>query len=469
MPDAAELNAAMGRDLNRLGELQNGDGSYGFWIRGERPWPYLGVHVAHAFVRARQKDFTVPADAYNRSMSYVKDIESKFPSDYPEWCKRHIRAYALYVRHLAGDSDKEKARRLLSEKSLDELGPEIVGWLVNVLTGDPASATRLSEIRRWLNNKATETAGAAHFAFSYDDGAYFILASDRRADGIVLDALIADQPSSDLIPKLVRGLLDGRKKGAWGNTQENCFVLLALDRYFRKFEGVTPDFVARLWLGEKFAGEGAFKGRTTDRVSTSVPMRYLLDQPNGASTLTIGKEGNGRLYYRIGMKYAPKNLQLLPADHGFAVSRTYEAIDKPTDVRREADGTWVVKAGAKVRVKVSMVATTRRYHVALVDPLPAGFEALNPELRGTDPTPSAPNNRGIRRGWWSWWRWYEHTNLRDERAEAFSSYLWEGAYEYTYVCRATTPGTFIVPPSKAEEMYSPETFGRSASDRVRVE
>ena len=31
-----------------------------------------------------------------------------------------------------------------------------------------------------------------------------------------------------------------------------------------------------------------------------------------------------------------------------------------------------------------------------------------------------------------------------------------------------TPGEFVVPPTKAEEMYHPETFGRSASDRVNV-
>jgi hypothetical protein len=36
------------------------------------------------------------------------------------------------------------------------------------------------------------------------------------------------------------------------------------------------------------------------------------------------------------------------------------------------------------------------------------------------------------------------------------------------VARATTPGSFIVPPTKAEEMYQPETFGRSATDRVEV-
>ena len=57
---------------------------------------------------------------------------------------------------------------------------------------------------------------------------------------------------------------------------------------------------------------------------------------------------------------------------------------------------------------------------------------------------------------------------RDERVEAFTSLLWDGVHEYTYVARATTPGQFVVPPPKAEEMYSPETFGRGASTRVVV-
>jgi uncharacterized protein YfaS (alpha-2-macroglobulin family) len=39
---------------------------------------------------------------------------------------------------------------------------------------------------------------------------------------------------------------------------------------------------------------------------------------------------------------------------------------------------------------------------------------------------------------------------------------------HTYVARTTTPGEFVVPPAKAEEAYDPETFGRSAGDRVIV-
>jgi uncharacterized protein YfaS (alpha-2-macroglobulin family) len=170
------------------------------------------------------------------------------------------------------------------------------------------------------------------------------------------------------------------------------------------------------------------------------------------------------------MQYAPASLELKPSEHGFTVERVYEAVEKADDVKREADGTWRIRAGAKVRVRLTMVVPSRRYHVALVDPLPAGLEAMNPAIAVTGSIPQDPKSDTMQRGYWWWWRpWFEHQNMRDERVEAFASLVWEGVHTYTYVARATTPGIFVVPPTKAEEMYHPETFGRGASDRVIVQ
>jgi uncharacterized protein YfaS (alpha-2-macroglobulin family) len=47
--------------------------------------------------------------------------------------------------------------------------------------------------------------------------------------------------------------------------------------------------------------------------------------------------------------------------------------------------------------------------------------------------------------------------------------LEEGVHRFSYSVRATTPGTFVAAPAKAEEMYNPETFGRSNGVRVVVE
>jgi len=472
LPSPAEMEAAVSRDIERLSGMQNYDGGFPYWRRGQDSIPFNTIHVAHALQRAEQKGFEVPQYIQDQVIYYLQDIESYFPYWYSERTRNFLSSYALYVRYLMGDRDVDKARNLLNTVGLEKLQLEAVGWLWQVLLDDPNSMEELEAIRRHVNNRVVETPGAANFTTDYDDQSYLLLQSDRRTDAILLDAMIADDPDSDLIPKLVNGLLAHRTRGRWGNTQENVFVLLALDRYFNTYEDQTPDFVARIWLGNTYAGEHVYEGYSTDRHETLIPMNYLVDPALGGGQeqdLIINKEGLGRLYYRLGMSYAPTDLWLDPLDMGFVVQRVYEPVDDPEDVYRDVDGVWHIKAGVRVRVRLTMVADNRRYHVALVDPLPAGLEIVNPALAVSGSIPQDPDSSDYHYGWWWWGTWYEHQNMRDERAEAFASLLWEGVYEYTYVMRATTPGTFVVPPAKAEEMYSPEVFGRSGSDWVIVE
>jgi hypothetical protein len=471
LPSAAEMEASVNRDVTRLQGIQNYDGGFPYWRRGQNSIPFNTIHVAHALQRAKDKGFDIPSEMQENLSYYLVDIESYYPHWYSQYTRRVLSAYALYVRDLMGDNDAAKARALLQEAPLEDFSFEAIGWIWQVLVDDGSSATQLDEIRLYINNHVVETAGAANFTTSYDDQTYLILSSNRRADAVLLDALIADDPNADLIPKLVNGLLSHRTRGRWGSTQENVFVLLAMDRYFNTYEAQTPDFVARIWLGETYAGEHAYEGYSTEYNETNIPMTYLVDGED-LQDLTLSKEGTGRLYYRLGLKYAPTDLNLEPLDMGFVVTREYEGVDDVEDVWQDEDGIWHIKAGARVRVKIKMVADNRRYHVALVDPLPAGLEIVNPDLAVSSNAGATDQNQNpFERyyGWWWWGTWYEHENLRDERAEAFTSLLWDGVYDYSYIARATTPGSFIAPPTKAEEMYSPEVFGRSGSDWVVVE
>lgn len=482
MPTAKQLEEFYKRDVQILQSRQRSDGSFGLWKRDREryEYPFLTVHVAHALALAKAKGYKVPEEMIEKTRPYLKNVESHFDqwhmaSPQVRWT---ISAYALYVRDMMGDKDVAKTKKLLAEGTLEKLPFEAIGWILSVLANDKGSAVEVEAIKRFLMNRTTETAAHANFVTNYGDGAWLIMYSNRRADGVLLEALIKADQTNDLIPKLVRGLLDHRTEGRWGSTQENVFILLALDKYFNAFEKVTPDFVTRIWLGSAYAGEQVFKGRSVDSNVVNIPMSYLTEQ-GGTSNLFIDRQGAGRLYYRIGMKYAPKNLKLAPADYGFTVLRKYEAVDSPDDVKQNADGTWTIKSGARVRVRLTMVAQARRYHVALVDNLPAGLEILNPALATTEAIPGDPGgNTGVLEygsrsyGYGSWWwrqYWFEHQNFRDERAEAFASLLWEGVYNYSYVARATTPGEFVVPPAKAHEMYHEETFGRTGTDFVKIE
>ena len=499
LPTEAQIKASFAKDIEILKSRQNSNGYFGLWRRdGERyKFNFVSAHATHALILAKAKGYKVPDEMINKAKAYLKNIEA----NYNEWESRPpvrwtISAYALYVRNLAGDKDVAKTKALLKQATIEKLPFEALGWILSVLADDKNSQAEVEAIKRFLMNRTTETAATANFVTDYGDGAWVIMYSNRRADGVLLEALLKSEvqspeskvgnpkseiqnpKSGDLIPKLVRGLLDHRTKGAWANTQENVFILLALDKYFQAYEKVTPDFVTKVWLGNVYAGEQIFKGRSVDSNLLSIPMNYLMEQ-GGASNLILDRQGAGRLYYRIGMKYAPKNLKLAPADYGFTILRKYEAVDNAADVKQNADGSWTIKSGARVRVRLTMVAQARRYHVALVDPLPAGLEILNPELAVTEKIPedtgggnttvTTYGSRSFGYGWWWSRNWFEHQNFRDERAEAFSSLLWEGVYNYSYVTRATTPGEFVVPPAKAEEMYHPETFGRTGTDFVKVE
>jgi len=467
LPSPEEMESAVTRDITLLHTLQNADGGFPWWRRGFESIPFNTIHVTHALVRAQKKGFEVPSDMQTNAMNYLRQIEEFYPSWYSQHTRWTLSAYALYVRNLAGDRDAQKAQQLLRNAGLENLSMPAIGWLWPVID----DAGLLDGIRRYVNNHVVETAGAANFTTSYDEQSYLLLDSDRRTDAILLDALMSDNPKSDLIVKVVNGLLAHRTKGRWGNTQENVFVLLALDKYFNTFESVTPDFVAKIWLGNTYAGSSEFHGRTTERHETDIPMSYVLSETasgGGMQDFIISKDGPGRLYYRLGLRYAPTDLSLKALDMGFVVQRRYEAVDNPEDVSQDSNGIWHIKAGARVKVHINMVADNRRYHVALVDPLPAGLEIVNPALAVSQAAPQDPTSPSYKYGWWWWGPWYEHQNMRDERAEAFTPLLWDGVYEYSYIARATTPGTFVVPPAKAEEMYSPEVFGRSASDWVVV-
>jgi alpha-2-macroglobulin len=468
MPSQAAMEASVKADLEHLTQMQNSDGGFAFWDRGYPSEPYLTVYVANALAHAQQKGLPVDKAVLDRAKPYLRDIESHYPWYYSKEVRWAISSYALYTRKQMGDLDIAKGKKLFAEAGVTKLSMEANGWLLGLFAGNASAAAERKAIVRYALNKVSETAGAANFTTGYGDGNYLLLSSDRRVDAVMLESLIQEQKDLDLIPKLVTGLLAHRKAGRWLNTQENTFALLAMDLYFQTYEKTTPDFVARVWLGNDYAGDHAFKGRSTDYFAIPIPMKDVAS--HSGQPVTIQKDGTGRLYYRIGMTYAPASLKLEPADYGFVVQRLYEGADNPADVTRTPDGTWHVKAGARVRVKLTMVNENRRYHVALVDPMPAGFEAMNPALAVTGPIPTDPKEQKSRGAYWWWYGpWYEHQNMRDERVEAFASLLWEGVHSYDYVARATTPGNFVVPPPKAEEMYMPETFGRGGSDRVIVE
>ncbi|MBA2544763.1 MAG: hypothetical protein H0V17_34280, partial [Deltaproteobacteria bacterium] len=324
--------------------------------------------------------------------------------------------------------------------------------LLSITAKQPAAAAMRRELLAQLLSTAREDAATATITTQYTNDERLLLVSNAKTTALVLDALIREAPEHTLIPKLARGLLDARKRGRWLSTQENLAVLQAMRRYFDTYEKIAPAFTGKVWVGSAGYAEHALAKRDA-RAGVQVPWTSF----SGAShQLALAKTGAGRMYYRVGVQYAPAKLDLPPVDAGFIVRRSYTAVEDPKDVTRTPDGHYKVKLGALVLVTLEVLSSAQRSGVAVVDPLPAGFEPVNTRLAISERVDSDTA---------AW----DHVNLRDNRSEAFAMSFAAGSRRFTYTVRATTPGTFAAAPAKAEEMYAPETFGRTSGTRVIIE
>src|SRR5262249_1412678 len=115
MPSAGALTASMSDDLEHLANMQNGDGGYAYWDRGEPSDPYLTIFVVAALQRARAKGIGVPDRLIDRAKPYLRDIEEHIPDDYGRDGRASLAAYALAVRKRLGDPDVAKGQHLVRE------------------------------------------------------------------------------------------------------------------------------------------------------------------------------------------------------------------------------------------------------------------------------------------------------------------------------------------------------------------
>jgi alpha-2-macroglobulin len=454
--DAAQQKVAAAVAL--LKSRQQSSGAFGYWGYQTYVTPFASVHATNALLAAKQAGFDVPEDLLQKALTSLSTLNTWSTDKKEDLAGLTTEAYALAVRHKAGHKGLVSRAIAISRKPSNKVSAEMLAWLLPIVK-DAGDKTATRSISDRINKKIQVDAGTARILDRQTDtNSYATYYSESREDAVVLAALVEADLNREASVKFARHLLSKRRNGAWANTQENAFSALALNKYFRAYEAVDPDFVASIFVDGKQAGSTEMKSIKAVPTTFEVSAIDLLNAGGAQHDVAISKEGRGRLYYRLGLKYAPKQVIVDKMNRGFSVLRSYEAIDDAKDVLLDANGVWHIKAGATVKVKVTMQNGETRHNVALIDPLPAGLEALNPAFLTSRKIADRSSQY-----------WINHQNLRDDKAEAFADTLWQGEHDFAYYATATTPGTYVVPPSSAEEMYTPEVYGHGKTDRLIVE
>ncbi len=450
--EGLDLDEIVARDIATLSLRQQPRGDFGLWRKHGPPSPFSSIHAVHALFMAKENGYEVSTEVLLGGQDYVNLV-----ADYRDLAERHqsstARAYALYVLDVMGMPKAQPALEMLSTTRYGifnrVLPVDSLAWLFIVLSNSPEHRTNPATIalRDHLLTRIVRDGQSAHINEPIGHDNHFALRSRGRAPAVVLQALMASEPTSKLIEPLVHGLLASRENGRWDNTQENAFAVLALSRYFRQFEHSTGRIDLQAWAGHTPIAEHGFVGLTT----RALPIFTLpLDDEALASSarVVLQKRGRGRLYYRLAMHHAPEDHKIASENNGISVIRHFEPLDALTDVTRDEDGTWRFRAGARVRVNLTIIASAMLDHVALADALPAGLEIVH----------TAAHNHP----------WFDHEQLSERGAQVFATALKIGPHNYSYITRATTPGHFFAAPAHAEQMYNRDHNGHSATDVVIV-
>ena len=468
-------------EMSRIRNYLTPDGGLGYWEGNNDADVYLSARVLILLLDARDLGIDVPDDVITRVTGYLTGIVANVKSQSLRRPLRDVdgvwpnRAHVLYALARAGAPDAELMAKLWTRRAelpiLEQLhlvNAMVLGGMkgirANKLYGELLSSVRVEADQAFLQD---ETLREAWDRFVCPCSAY-LGAGNTHNTAELLSLLVKADPKNPLAPQMARWLMAQRdKQGRWDNTLENGYALTALVNYYRAAEPTAPNFKAEVLLGTTSAYEKVFSGRSLAAQSTQVPMTKLSATLNGqtagtsgavgAVPLTVKATGNGTLFWNARLRYEPATKTLKALDSGFAVERSY--LPYVGTSNKTVNGVSTFAAGDLVRVSLTIRTAQNRRNVVIDDPIPAGLEPLDARLSSTSQV-EVSGGEAVRDG--SSFG-IDHVEIQDNRVLLFATGLEPGTLTYTYVARATAPGTFIAAPTQAEEMYRPEIFGRTAT------
>jgi uncharacterized protein YfaS (alpha-2-macroglobulin family) len=289
------------------------------------------------------------------------------------------------------------------------------------------------------------------------DGFEFCHESQVRLTALTLEALIETGSKSRFIEPMVRWLIEQRRFGRWRTTQENLAVFRAFSAYTNVYETETPKLYATVCL----AGSDWFKATIEGRGGAFAEASRPLDSISAKTKteVTVNRRGSGRLYYDLFLNTFPKGSGQ-PVNSGLLVRRTISGVEVSEKTPSERSK---LRVGSLVKVELTIQCNQDITFAAINDPVPAGCEAINPDLNGGE------QKIAIGLTQWSGPARLSHREFRDSRVLLFANNLPAGEYRFTYLLKPTTAGSFLWPAPFAEAMYFPEIYGRGAESMVTIE
>lgn len=473
--EAATARREVGRGIGLLLGRQRADGGIGYWGSGDWTTPWLTSLAGDVIAEAKELGVAVDSAQLAKLAEYVHTSLREEPKDRGplawwyerRWTRLADQVAAVDLLSRLGQADRPMENELLRNAPFMLREDRI--RLAEVLARRGAT----DDARTLLGFVWAEVRVDGRAAVLPADSTKWYFHSSTRETARLLTATMAVDPAHELVGPLVERLAVTPRGRYWYNTQDLSSAVRAIAIYDAKVSANPPrPLIVR-------SGTRQVLRTVTARGDTTLAIAPLLGPVRDESRsvrLSLRAEGASALpsFFHVTVTEMPSKPPVRPADAGIRVERWYERYD-------DAKPVTAVAEGELVRVRLRITVPVERRFVVVDDALPAGLEAVDLSLRtstlvsGAGGPPAGQrepadgdtgddgDTGGLSYGRWEggWWSPWDFREIRDDRVVWSASWLWKGTWDISYVARATTPGTFIKPPARAEEMYDPGVNGRS--------
>jgi uncharacterized protein YfaS (alpha-2-macroglobulin family) len=418
--------------------------------------------TAYALAIGNEAGYEIPDDVRTRLIKGLTDFvegRTKLGSALPtaDLTVRKLAAIEALSRYGAA------APKHLDSITIDpNLWPTsaVLDWM-NVLTRVPSipnARARAAEAEAILRARVNFQGTTMGFSTERTDALWWLMIdADSNAARIVLAALSRPAWHADA-PRLVRGALGRQHFGRWNTTVANAWGTLALEKFSNAFEATPVAGTTRVTYGP-FERSLAWPSEATPSTAAAASpspqsAELIADAPWQANrgSFEIVHTGTGRPWALI---RATAALPLTaPLSTGFTIARAVTAVERHDPAR------WT--RGDIVRVHVDIDAQADMTWVVVDDPIPAGATILGSGLGGQSRTSTGTErNAG--------WAWLAFEQRAFEGFRAYYRFVPKGRFSVEYTVRLNNPGTFQLPPTRAEAMYAPEMLGELPNAPIVVE
>ena len=299
---------------------------------------------------------------------------------------------------------------------------------------------KIKNIEKIIKARLNYQGSQIKFSTESADSLYWLMVSADLNSVKLLNLLISYNKWKPDIGKIINGVLQRQKKGTWSTTPANAFGILALEKFSNEFEKENITGETKIVYGSTHIQNW---NQSPGGVEKLLPWEMELQ------TISLSHNGRGKPWIKLESK-----AQVKPeiVSNGFSIEKEFlnENNQKVSSYKR----------GDIVKVRLKIKSNTDMTWVVINDPIPAGSSILSGGLRSPISATMSEKNSDI-------------SSTFEERSfdsyKQYYEYFPEGEFTLEYTIRLNQTGSFEMPQTRIEAMYSPDMYGEFPNKTIRIE